>query len=134
MFRPRLTFLAAALCAVGVLSTAPTVAGGRPDLVEASMLAGREYIPNEMLVQFKAGTTPQMKQLVLARVGAEKKETVVAGSKRSDAGGDLDLVVLPPGAFVSQAMRGIGSDPFPSFLKFDKQKTGFGKNLLSENM
>lgn len=92
-------------------------AGGRPDLVDASLLAGREYVPNEMLVQFKPGTTDTQKRVAMARVGAARLETVVAANRRSDGRGDLELVMLPNGAFVSQAMRAVGADAAVEFAE-----------------
>jgi subtilisin family serine protease len=63
----------------------------------------REFVSNEMLVQYAPGTTAQGKAAARGRVGAEAIETVAHGNGR----GDLELVRIPPGRAVSEAVRGI---------------------------
>src|SRR5688572_22050064 len=65
--------------------------------------AGNDFVPNEMLVQYEEGATPQAKANARARVRAEALETVASGQGR----GDLELVRIPPGLAVSNAVRGI---------------------------
>ena len=65
--------------------------------------AGNDFVPNEMLVQYEEGATPQAKANARARVRAEALETVASGQGR----GDLELVRIPPGLGVSNAVRGI---------------------------
>jgi len=62
-----------------------------------------DFVSNEMLVQYEPGTTPQAKANARARVRAEALETVASGEGR----GDLELVRIPPGLAVSNAVRGI---------------------------
>jgi thermitase len=62
-----------------------------------------DFVPNEMLVQYEEGATPQGKANARARVGATAIETVARGNGR----GDLELVRIPPGRAVSEAARGI---------------------------
>ena len=62
-----------------------------------------DFVPNEMLVQYEEGTTPQAKANARARVRATALETVASGQGR----GDLELVRIPPGLAVSSAVRGI---------------------------
>ena len=64
---------------------------------------GNDFVPNEMLVQYEEGTTPQAKANARARVRATALETVASGQGR----GDLELVRIPPGLAVSSAVRGI---------------------------
>jgi thermitase len=62
-----------------------------------------DFVPNEMLVQYEPGTTPQGKAVARGRVGASAIETVARGNGQ----GDLELVRIPPGRAVSEAARGI---------------------------
>ena len=63
----------------------------------------RDFVANEMLVQYAPGTSAQGKAVARGRVGASAIETVARGS----SGGDLELVRIPPGLAVSEAVRGI---------------------------
>jgi subtilisin family serine protease len=62
-----------------------------------------DFVPNEMLVQYEEGATPQAKANARARVRATALETVAHGQGR----GDLELVRIPPGLAVSNAVRGV---------------------------
>src|SRR6188472_2229973 len=62
-----------------------------------------DFVTNEMLVQYEPGTTPQAKANARARVRATALETVASGQGH----GDLELVRIPPGLAVSNAVRGI---------------------------
>ena len=63
----------------------------------------RDFVANEMLVQYAPGTTAQGKAAARGRVGADAIETVASGNGH----GDLELVRIPPGLAVSEAARGI---------------------------
>jgi subtilisin family serine protease len=70
-----------------------------------------DFVANEMLVQFAPGASAQAKASARARVRAQAIETVAAARGRDDGRGDLELVRLPPGLAVANAVRGIqGSD------------------------
>ena len=70
--------------------------------------ADANFVANEMLVQYSPGASAQAKANARARVRAEAIETVARGG---DGRGDLELVRIPPGLAVSNAVRGIqGSD------------------------
>ena len=63
----------------------------------------RNFVDNEMLVQYAPGTSEQGKAAARGRVGADAIETVARGN----SGGDLELVRIPPGLAVADAARGI---------------------------
>src|SRR5829696_8627503 len=65
----------------------------------------RDFVANEMLVQYAPGTTAQGKAVARGRVGADAIETVAHGN--GNGRGDLELVRIPPGRSVSEAARGI---------------------------
>ena len=88
------------LCLVAGLAIALSGVSGR---AQQPVGAGNDFVPNEMLVQYEEGATPQAKANARARVRAEALETVASGQGR----GDLELVRIPPGLAVSNAVRGI---------------------------
>lgn len=94
----RLLSLAAAL-----LAGSAAQAQGRPDLVDASLQAGRPHQASEMLVRFKPGVDAQGKGRALGLSGARLGERL-----RADVQGDLHLVHLPPGLAVAGAVRATG--------------------------
>src|SRR5688572_29002105 len=63
----------------------------------------RDFVADEMLVQYAPGTSALGKAVARGRVGASAIETVARGN----SGGDLELVRIPPGLAVSEAARGI---------------------------
>jgi subtilisin family serine protease len=82
------------------------LAQGRPDLVARSLAdPAREYVPNQVLVQFRAGTDGFAQNAALRLVGARKDHSVLAESARRDGKGELALVNLPTGMAVAAAVR-----------------------------
>ena len=84
-------------------------AQGRSDLALAA-LATTPHMPGEVLVQFYPHVTERAKNDVVARIGAQREELLVAGAWRSDFKGDLELVKLPPGLAIADAVRHLESD------------------------
>jgi subtilisin family serine protease len=104
-------------CLAGAWLPALAADGGHFDRVDASLRAGRDFVPNELLVQFRPGATAQAKDRALARIAASSDERVVAASRRADAKGDLELVRYPRGLSVARAAREIGVDPAVEFAE-----------------
>jgi subtilisin family serine protease len=97
-------FKVLALAAMVVSGTA--VAGGRLDLVEAALRDGKaKFVPNELLVQFKAGTSAEAQASALAFIRGSKKETLRASLARKDGKGDMHVMTLPFGLSVAAAAR-----------------------------
>jgi subtilisin family serine protease len=98
-----------AIAAVLMVSSLPSAAQGRPDLVEQSLRdPARHYVPAQMLVQFRRGTDAATQAAALAFVGARRAETVRAEGQRANGKGDLHLLHLPPGRTVADAVRSMG--------------------------
>jgi thermitase len=74
-------------------------------------------VPGELLVQFKAGATPQEKGRALGRANAEALEEVVAAERRSDGRGDLVLVRHQPDLPPPAAANAIKADPAVEFAE-----------------
>jgi subtilisin family serine protease len=105
----RHTLCLGAIAAVLMVSSLPSAAQGRPDLVEQSLRdPARQYVPAQMLVQFRRGTDAATQAAALAFVGARRAETVRAEDQRADGKGDLHLLRLPPGRAVADAVRSMG--------------------------
>ena len=95
-----------ALALAALVVSGSAWAQGRPDLVDQSLRGGRaQFVPGELLVQFKAGTSPQAQASAIAFVRGAKKDTVKTAGQRRDGKGDLQLLSLPPGLLVADAFR-----------------------------
>jgi subtilisin family serine protease len=100
----------AVLCAVGSAQ-----AGGRPDLVLAALQDGRaQHMPGEVLVQFSAHATEADRDAVRQGLGASREEVVRRHGK--DGAGQLELLRLPPGLAISEAVRGLSTDAAVDFV------------------
>ena len=108
---PRL-LLKGALVLVAFAIIAPgTPAGtqGRSDQAPAIGNADAQFIPNELLVQFRGGMREEDRANGRAAVGGRYEETVVIEEMRQDGLGDLELVALPPGMTVAAAIARLRS-------------------------
>ena len=95
-----------ALALAALMVSGSVWAQGRPDLVEQSLRGGRaQFVPGELLVQFKAGTSAQAQASAVAFIRGNRKETVLTASGRRDGKGDLQLLTLPQGLAVADAFR-----------------------------
>lgn len=95
-----------ALMLAALVASGSALAQGRPDLVEQSLRGGRaQFVPGELLVQFRAGTSPEAQAAAVAFIRGSKKETVKGAAQRRDGKGDLQLLSLPPGLLVADAFR-----------------------------
>ncbi len=74
----------------------------------------RDFVGNEMLVQFAPGATAGAKAAARARVRGQAIE-VVASAR--DERGDLELLRIPPGLAVADAVRGIEGDAAVTFAE-----------------
>ena len=83
---------------VGLALVLPSISG------TAQQPAGPDYnfVANEMLVQYSPGASPAAKARARGRVNAEAIENVASHNGR-----DLELVRIPPGRAVADAVRGI---------------------------
>ncbi len=75
------------------------------------------FVAGEVIVQFKAGVTPEMQAVARGRVGAARAEVLRAGLDRTDGKGDLELARIPPGLAVAAAVRGLAADPSVEFAE-----------------
>jgi len=98
------------LCSA-ILATAFLIPAGAqgPDTPDA--------VGNQVLVQFSADSTPGERAAARGRIRAQSEEVLVAASRRSDGKGDLELLRLPPGLAVADAIRGLSGDPAVEFAE-----------------
>lgn len=73
-------------------------------------LATAQHIPNELIVQYRPGTSEQDKATARGRVGATFEEGLVGAQWRRDGKGDLELVTIPPGIGIAAAVRRLEAD------------------------
>lgn len=103
------------LAIAGVLGLAAGVqAQPNTELVLSALGAGREYVPNELLVQYRLGAD---KARMEKRLGALDAESLRPALRRADSKGDLDLVMLPPGRSLAQLVRALANDPDVEFVE-----------------
>jgi subtilisin family serine protease len=114
--KPFLRYVAAG-CLLAWALPVPAADRGHSDLVDASLGAGRDFVPNELLVQFRPGASAQAKERALARIAASRDEVVAAAGRRPDAKGDLELVRYPRGLAIAHAARQLGADPAVEFAE-----------------
>ncbi|HSN90977.1 MAG TPA: S8 family peptidase [Anaeromyxobacteraceae bacterium] len=101
---------------VWLLPAQAALAEGRSDLALAA-LAVAQHVPGEVLVQFRAGASEEAREAAVGRVRGARYEKVVPESWRWDGRGDLELVLLPAGVTVAQAVRALEPDPAVSFAE-----------------
>jgi subtilisin family serine protease len=75
------------------------------DLARAS--AAPQFVPGEVLVKFRPGTSSADKAVARGRAGATGAETLTTPLMKRLGTGDLELLRLPPGITVAAAMRGL---------------------------
>jgi subtilisin family serine protease len=93
------------LAIVAALGMSAVQAGGRSDLVLAALEAGRaQHNPGELLVQFSSGTSSADRNAVRQGLGASRLETVRGAGNGK---GELELMRLPAGLGVADAVRGL---------------------------
>jgi subtilisin family serine protease len=97
------------------------VAGqGTPSTSQAqgrSEEAMAEHVPNEVLIQYRAGVTESAKARARGRVNAAADETLVEAAARRDGKGDLELARFAPGLSIAAAVRGLEADPAVEFAE-----------------
>jgi subtilisin family serine protease len=102
----RTAALSAAVIATLGLSSA-AIAAGRPDLVLAGLKAGKAHEASELLVKFRDGSTTAQQSAIRHGLGAEKIDTVRAGTANK---GELALLRLPAGKDIAAAVRSLSTN------------------------
>lgn len=101
------TILAVAIGAAIVSGTA--VAGGRSAEVLAAIEAGRaQYATGELIIQYAAGATAGDRDAIRRGLGAHRLESIRDG---------VDLVKVPVGLSIANAIRAIDGDPAVAFVE-----------------
>jgi subtilisin family serine protease len=105
MNRLHLNTTALALAALSSVA----LAGGQPDKVVAELQeAHRQFVPAEMLVQFKPGVAKALREVALNRVGGKILEQIR---------GDLHRISLPQGANIAAAVRALHAQDAVDFAE-----------------
>ncbi len=112
---PSLTRLAIAVV-LSAAAPAAASAQGRSDRALAA-LASAPHLPDEVIVQFHPGAAEDRKDAAARRASAARDELLVSAAWRADAKGDLELLRLPPGIAVAQAVRALEADPDVEFAE-----------------
>ena len=113
-FRHRAMLVATILFVLVLGLPLPALAAQPVDPPAPTPPAG-DSVPNEVLIQWKAGVTDADKARARSRAGAVRQEVVVAS--RQTGKGELELAKLPPGQAVANAVRGLQGDPAVDFAE-----------------
>jgi subtilisin family serine protease len=82
-----------------------------------SVLDTNPHVADELIVQFRLGTSPESKASVLARFDAIPVDTILAEGGLINTKGDLELVKIPAGTTLEDAIRGLQRDPSVEFAE-----------------
>lgn len=106
---PRRHALAAiALAAAAIALPLSAQAQGRPDLVSQGLRdTSKQYVPDQLIVQFRATASESGKAAALAQVSGSIQLDLRLRDKRADGRGDLQLVKLPAGISVAAAVAAL---------------------------
>ena len=110
-------FVAQVTAVMGLVYVAGQGTPAAPQAQGRSEEAMAEHVPNEVLIQYRAGTTENGKARARGRVNASADETIVAAAGRSDGRGDLELARIAPGLSIAAAVRGLQADPAVEFAE-----------------
>lgn len=106
-----------ALAVTLALAGSQAVAGEHTAKVLAGLSAGRAHVADELIVQYKYGSTETQKGRALGRAGAGETEVLLRGHQRQDGRGDMQLVSVPVGKSLAQAIKELESDPAVEFAE-----------------
>ncbi|HYC00087.1 MAG TPA: S8 family peptidase [Candidatus Limnocylindrales bacterium] len=103
--------------ALSFVLTAPAAADRADDV--AKELQRHAHVRDEIVVQYRAGVSQRGKAAARGRVGGQRKELLLDEKWRADkdGGGELELVRIPPGHGVANAVRDIEEDPAVAFAE-----------------
>ncbi len=102
---------------VGLIYVAGQETPAMPQAQGRSEEAMAEHVPNEVLIQFRAGASESAKVRARGRVNAAAEETIVEAANRQDGKGDLEVARLAPGLAIADAVRGLEADPAVEFAE-----------------
>jgi subtilisin family serine protease len=103
--------------AISLALSASVMAGENTPKVMADLKAGRPYVADELIVQYKSGVQNQERGRALGRVNANEAEMLVSAMQRNDSRGDMQLVQLPVGKSMAQAIKELEADPAVEFAE-----------------
>lgn len=106
-----------ALAVTLALAGSHAVAGEHTAKVLAGLNAGRAHVADELIVQYKFGASSTVKGRALGRAGAGENEVLLRAHQRQDGRGDMELVSVPVGKSLAQAIKELESDPAVEFAE-----------------
>ena len=89
----------------------------RSEEIRKQLREGRAHLPEQMIVQFKAGTTEAQQAQVLARLSGKRLDALLRADRRADRKGDLVMAGLPRGKAMADAMTELEADGLVEFVE-----------------
>lgn len=105
------------LAVIFAFATPAAFSSVHSEKVLAALQAGKAHVAEELLIQYKAGTGTNAKQRALGKISATPAEVLVAAHQRRDQQGDLELVRLPQGKSLQQAIEALSTDEAVAFVE-----------------
>lgn len=102
--------------ALPALAAIPATAAPSEKAMQA-LRAGADHVKDELIVQYKFGVRPAEQQRARGRAMADSREALRSAGDRNDGGGDLELVSVPVGKDLAQAMKELAADPAVEFVE-----------------
>lgn len=93
-----------------VAAGTPASMQGQSDQAPAIGNSDAQFVPNELLVQYRGGVAPGARAAARAGLGGRFVETVRSADPAVDDAGDLELIALPPGMSVAAAVARLRSN------------------------
>src|SRR5688500_16415759 len=78
---------------------------------------GPEFVPSQVIVQLRARATGQARENARGRVNGQREEVLVREDRRNDGKGDVELLRIPPGLAVADAVRKLEEDSAVDFAE-----------------
>ena len=100
-----------------VVLIAALAASSMPGTAQQPQGPDAQFVPNEVIVEFAPGASAQAKAAARARVRGAAIDVLARESARGDGGGDLELVRMPPGFAVAEAVRSLQGDSNVAFAE-----------------
>lgn len=129
------TLLLASIALAAAVGPVNEAAAQGPSDRAIEALAFAQHVPDEVIVQFRAGASDDEKNAAARGVGGAREELLVSQAWRRDGKGDLELLRLPPGIAVAQAIGALQVDAWVEFAEpnwiYEHQETSNDPYYLS---
>lgn len=101
---------------LGVSMLMQAAGAAPPDSVPATAVLP-PHVAGEVLIQYRPGVSPAVRDMARQRVKAVERETLMAERQRRDGKGDLVLLTVPLGRAMADVVRDLAADPAIEYVE-----------------